>query len=902
MSTETRARLEAIINGTERSFDAKPEDAAVEVIRDQLGLTGTKLVCGGGVCGACTILVDGVPKTSCLLPATALAGRRVETVEGHGASKLHPVQRAFMAHDGLQCGFCTPGFINEAVAFYRAWREEHGTARPSRDEVAAALAGHLCRCGAYYGIYDAVQSACEGKFDGDEPVVSPRVEAALKVTGKAVYTADVKLPGQLVGVILRSPHASARVVSIDTSAAASAPGVKAVIELLDARKRVRYVGHPVLAVAATSRHAAEEALKKVKVEYAAEPAVIDPHAARREGAPEVYPEKEKRAPTAAEMPNMPAKWTGNVRQSRVDLASKHRDRALKALEQARQESPGRVVSATWTTQGQSHTAFEPHSCVAHWESPERLVVYVSTQSCWSMAKEIAEHFKLKPEHVEVRCEHVGGAFGAKQLLTTEAIAAIELGRKAQAPVSVVYDRLEEMVDGGYRPGQEIELALVADKDGALQAMCGTIYGHGGNAIDSLVSVVLSQLYPCPSRAFQERDVVTHMAPGKPFRAPAGPAAMWAMEQAVDMMAEKLGTDPIALRQRWDEHPGRGRLYKLAASLDAWKTRRPAGADRGRFRRGVGAAMGNWLSLYGKHTRVEVSSSPAGFAARTAAQDMGNGARSVLANAVAEVFGVSPLDVNVGIGVSSAPRGISSAASATTNAVYHPTQEAAHVVRDALVAAAKKKGLKDARAVPGGLDHAGGHVSWKEFLATAEPQSNVAKRGTDTALDLMGLVPVGSSSATIGKGTTGAVYVAEVEVDTRLARTRVLRVWGGINAGKIVLPPLARSQIYGGIIQGIGYALYEERLLDARSGHVLSFNLEDYRLPGIADVPDVTLHFDEEGFEHVKGGAAGLSELSTVPIAAVIGNAVYNATGWRPTTIPITPERLLAGLKTTEVRP
>jgi xanthine dehydrogenase YagR molybdenum-binding subunit len=901
MGTDTTVKLEAIINGATRTFEARPEDAAVEVIRDQLALTGTKLVCGGGVCGACTILVDGVPKTSCLLPATALAGRRVETVEGHATAGMHPVQRAFMAHDGLQCGFCTPGFINEAVAFYRTWRDAHGTRRPSRDEVAAAMAGHLCRCGAYYGIYEAIQAACEGRFDDDAPVVSPRVEAAHKVTGRAVYTVDVKLPGQLVGAIVRSPHANARVLKIDFARALALPGVKAAVELVDARRRVRYVGHPVAAVAATSRHVAEEALRAVVVEYEVSPAAIDPHEARREGAPEVYPERDKKAPTAAEMPNMPAKWTGNVRRSRVDLASRHGDRARKALDEARKSAPERVVSATWTTPGQSHTAFEPHACVARWESAEKLTVYVSTQSCWSMAKDLAAHFKLKRENVEVRCEFVGGAFGAKQLPTTEVFAAVELSRKASAPVAVVYDRFEEMVDGGYRPAQEVELALVAGADGALQAMCANIEGYAGNAIDSLVSVVLSQLYVCPSRAFQERDVVTHVAPGKPFRAPAGPPALWALEQAVDMMAEKLGVDAIALRQRWDDHAGRARLYALAAEHPLWKTRRPAGADRGRLRRGVGVAMGNWLSLYSKHTHVEVSASPAGFAARTAGQDMGNGARSVIASALAEVFGVSPLEVTVHIGVSSAPRSVSSAASATTNAVLHPTQAAAREVRDALVAAAKKKGLRDPRAVPGGIEHAGGRVAWKDFLATVEPLKAVAKRGTDGALDVMGLVPVGSSGATIGKGTTGAVYLAEVEVDARLGRTRVLHVWGGLNAGKIVVEPLARSQVYGGIIQGVGYALYEERRLDARTGHVLSYNLEDYRIPGIADVPEVTLHFDEAGFEHVKGGAAGLSELSTIPLAAVIGNAVYNATGWRPTALPITPERLLAGLKTTEAR-
>src|SRR5437764_10534045 len=161
------------INGRIELLPGDPDALLIEVVRDALGLTGTKLVCGAGVCGACTVLVDGTPVVSCLMPARAAAGKQVTTVEGIGAAKLHPVQKAFMAHDALQCGFCTPGFVVSAAAFCDRWRATAGTAPPSREEIGAALSGHLCRCGAYDGIFRAVAEACAGRFDGDD-IVSPR--------------------------------------------------------------------------------------------------------------------------------------------------------------------------------------------------------------------------------------------------------------------------------------------------------------------------------------------------------------------------------------------------------------------------------------------------------------------------------------------------------------------------------------------------------------------------------------------------------------------------------------------------------------------------------------------------------------------------------------------------------
>src|SRR5205085_2522639 len=227
------------INGKSAALPDDRDAMLIDVIRDGVGLTGTKLVCGSGVCGACTVLLDGAPVASCLLPAQAAAGKSVITVEGIAATGLHPIQKAFMAHDALQCGFCTPGFIVEATAFHDRWRAANGTAMPSREEIGAALSGHLCRCGAYEGIFNAVAAACAGQFDGRD-IQPPRVEAGAKVTGSAKYTVDIKHDGQLEGVILRSNMAHAKITKVDLAPALAISGVAAAVSLLGEDDVVRF--------------------------------------------------------------------------------------------------------------------------------------------------------------------------------------------------------------------------------------------------------------------------------------------------------------------------------------------------------------------------------------------------------------------------------------------------------------------------------------------------------------------------------------------------------------------------------------------------------------------------------------------------------------------------------------
>ena len=512
------------VNGASRALPHDPEALLIDVLRDGMALTGTKLVCGAGVCGACTVLVDGKPVASCLLPAQTARGRTIVTVEGIGSGALHPVQKAFMACDALQCGFCTPGFVVEAVAFHDAWRRTR-TGAPTGEEVAAALCGHLCRCGAQPGVAQAAGLAGAGRFDSPDEA-GPRVEARAKVTGQARYTVDVKHPGQLEGAILRSPHAHARVLDLDLSAARKLPGVGAVVSLIGRDKETRFAGQEIAAVAARDLRTAKAALEAITVRYEALPAVIGLDAARRDDAPLVYPGLFKSPPNAAEGPLLPSMWKRNLRGPSGALSDKP-GKARKLIAAARAEADPLLVEGTWRTNAQSHTALKPHAAVARFDG-EILTVHLSTQAVGHVAKLIARRFSLPAENVRVIAEHVGGGFGAKAGLRPEAIAAIELARAANAPVRVALDRHEELSVAGYRPGAELALSLLPARDGSLAALSIKAYADGGVGVNSTIAAFARMIYPAEAKELIDFDVVSHLPAGAPFRGPGGPVLAFAL--------------------------------------------------------------------------------------------------------------------------------------------------------------------------------------------------------------------------------------------------------------------------------------------------------------------------------------------------------------------------------------
>jgi len=881
------------VNAKAHSVEVGADTSALELVRQQLGLRGAKLACGHGACGACTMLVDGAPVAGCLLPATSLQGRKLTTIEGvAGAGGLHPVQRAFMAEDALQCGYCTPGFVVEASAFYTRWRAEHGAKKPERDEVAAALAGHLCRCGAYENILQAVQRACAGDYER-EVAAPPRHEARDKVTGAAQYTVDVQLPEQLEVAVLRSPHAHARVKRVDWAPALAMPGVAGAVDLMSGATVIRYVGQEICAVAAADARTAAAALGRIVVDYEVLPAVIGMAAARAPGAVHVYPtmSARRKASNHSEGPLLPESWDGNVRGP-FSMFSHHAPKLRRALRSLRAEpARGTLVEATYTTQSQCHSCLEPHACVAHWQG-DSLVVYLSTQAVSQISEDIAERWNLKESQVRVLAQHVGGGFGSKVTLGMEVVAAVELTRLTGKPVRVVLDRREELAVGGSRPAHETSVTIAAATDGELLGISATSRADGGAAVGSTSTLLMRVMYADAPKDLADYDVLTHAPPSKPFRGPGGPPAFWALEQAVDEAATRLLADPIALRRRWDPNPARRLLYDWVEGLPAWKDRAKPQHDRGRLRRGVGVAVAGWMYFAQPSSRVQVDVGPQGFVVSTACQDIGNGTRTVLARTVGERLGVAPANVEVRIGDSKLVRGPVSGGSRTTASIVPAAIDAAEQARKYLIEQAAS--VLGVRGTPGhgGIKHAGGLLPWAQVLAAAPPASFVGERRRDRG---GWFFPPIVGGLAVGKYIAGALHVFEVEVDTRLGVVRTLRSFHGVAAGRIVAPVLARSQVLGGVAQGISYALYEERRLDPRSGLLLTGGLEDYRIAGISDVGESEVHFVEGGFDNAGGGGVGLAELVTLAPAAAIGNAIFDATGFRPRDLPIRPERVLAGM-------
>jgi xanthine dehydrogenase YagR molybdenum-binding subunit len=882
------------INGRTAPLPDDPDALLIEVVRDAQGLTGTKLVCGAGVCGACTVLVDGAPVVSCLMPARHAADKSVTTVEGIGATKLHPVQKAFMAHDALQCGFCTPGFVVEAVAFHDQWRAAKGTALPSREDIGAALSGHLCRCGAYDGIFRAVAAACSGQFDGDN-FASPRVEAHAKVTGSAKYTVDIQHDGQLEGVILRSQLAHARISEIDLAPARAISGVGAVISLLGDDRMVRFVGQPIAAVAAKDRKTALAAIAAIKITSERLPSVIGLDAARKPGAAIVFDKSNrKKAGNVSEGAGGPAAWNGNVRGPSAAFSQKPK-KVRGWVADARTARNPWLVEETFRTGTQSHACLEPHATVARFDSTG-LTVHASTQNVFHVMELLAKRYKLAHDKIRVIADHVGGGFGSKGALGVETTAAIDLAREAKAPVRIAYDRHEELAVSGYRPAAEMKIALLPSAQGDLRALSLTAHADTGAATNSTLAALARLIYPAEAKELADYDVISNLPPGAPFRGPGGPPMAFALEQAIDEAALRMNVDPIALRKRWDPYPNRQRLYDWAASLDAWRNMKTPESQTGRYRRGVGVATGYWLYIWQPGSKVDLAVVGGRLVASCATQDIGQGSRTVIANTVAREFGLEPHEIEVRIGSSDLPEGPGAGGSRSTASMIPPALLAVQKLKAAIEQNSKRQ------PVPGS------NAPWRELLAASPDFGVSATRPEDdkrvrSALKEVGLMGTifgwmlrRFSNLAVGGGVPSSVQVIEVEVDTWLGHVRVLNVHTGIAVGKIAAPALAHSQATGSVIQGLGYALYEARETDCRTGDILTSGMEDYRIPGIADIPEIDVHFDEGGFDHVLGGSVGIGEVATVPTSPALANAIRNATGIRLTEIPIRPDRLIAALK------
>ena len=715
----------------------------------------------------------------------------------------------------------------------------------------------------------------------------PRLDAKAKATGTARYSIDVRLPGMLYGRILRCPLAAATVSSIDMAEAKKMPGVKAVLVIAEKGEKIRFAGQEVAAVAAETPEQAADALAAIQVSYAPRAFVVGIDAARKDDAPLVF---EGQAQTKTSGGDVESKAKGLARKGNVvGPRATNKGNVDEGFHKA-----DKVVEATYVTQVQVHSALETHGLVAKWEGDD-LTVWGSTQGIFDMRDELAESLKIPLAKVRVITEYMGGGFGAKFGPRVEGVTAARLAKAAGAPVKLFLDRKEEQLATGNRPSSVQTVKAGATKDGKLTALQLTVYGNGGTNGGTGTSGPVKNVYACDNLKVDEYDVFTNAGPSTAFRAPGHPQGAFALEATMDELARAIGMDPLEFRMKNDPSAVRREEFRIGAEKIGWKNRdaRRQTSDPS-IRRGVGVGAAIWYNTGRSGPRATVKIHRDGSAEiEHGLQDLGTGSRTMVAMVGAEELGLPLEKVSVAIGDSRLPPGPGSGGSSTTPSSAPTIRRAAYQAKRELAKAV----AKDWNVPPESVTVEGGVVS-----APGNPAHRIS------FAEACAKLPAAGASATADRAenhedawkrfTTGAQF-AEVEVDLATGKVRVERVVAVHDCGVPINALAIESQIQGGVIQGMSYALFEDRVLDRKSGRMVNPNVEMYKIAGALDVPDidVTLVSVWDGINNTN--SVGIGEPATVPTAAAIANAVSHAVGARIRQIPITPEVVLAAVKEAE---
>jgi xanthine dehydrogenase YagR molybdenum-binding subunit len=736
----------------------------------------------------------------------------------------------------------------------------------------------------------------------------PRIAGRAKVTGAARFTVDVKLPGMLHGRLLRSPHPHARLLSLDFGAAAKYPGVHAVLPFNEVvgraaeapaddnsltgavARRVLYVGDVVAGVAATTPAAAEAALRLIKADYQPMPFVVDIESARYGDAPMVFTRPVHGEGYAGGIASgSPLPQQGNVRGPNK---AGSRGNVVEGFAQAEL-----VVEGEFRTQVQTHCCLETHAVVADWRR-DGLTVYMSTQYTAGVRREVAQAFGIPLSRVRVVVEAMGGGFGSKSSAGNYVRAAVALSRKAGAPVRIVLDRREEHLDSGNRPATVQKMRIGAKRDGALSAIELDTYGTAGVGLGAGVGFIAQGMYACENFAIAQSDVFINAGPGCPMRAPGNVPGAFALEQMIDELAEKLGMDPLALRDRIDPSPVRRAERRRGAERFGWAQRHTPGADPGPIKRGIGMAQSLWGANVQTNASCEVRILRDGSVEiLSSVQDIGTGIDTVLAQVVAEELGLRPEDIVVRIGDTDFPAGPPSYGSMTTASITPAARNAAHrALHDFLEAVAPALG-----AAPESLVARDGRIS------TADGARGMGFREAAARLRTEQISAIASRSDDYGgfrsrfgdmasaQNTLGGVQFAQVAVDAETGIVRVERVVAAQDCGRPMNPRQIESQVQGGILMGLSYALYENRIIDRHTGHMLNADLEHYKIARSRETPAIEVILLENYQGTSATDAYGIAEPSNIATAPAIANAVYNAIGVRVRQLPMTPAVILAAL-------
>jgi CO/xanthine dehydrogenase Mo-binding subunit len=741
----------------------------------------------------------------------------------------------------------------------------------------------------------------------------PRFDAPGKVTGTAVYAADFAVPGMLVGKVFRSTEPHARLVRVDTARARALPGVRTVITAVDvpdvryggalkdetvfARDRVRYVGQPVAAVAATTPEAADAALAAIEAVYEPLPAVLDLDAALAPGAPLVHPEWH----TYAAIPILHR--DGNVcNRARIVVGDVERGFA----------EADRVFEHRFRT-GMVHQGYtEPRAAVAQWDSAGTVTVWSNTQLPFETQNTLAEILAIPPSRIRVVVPGIGGGFGGKLRVGVEHFAAL-LARRTGRPVKVVTTSEEELTSAYPRQGTVVELRTGVTKDGRITAKRGRIwfdtgaFAGSGPGVASVATLVLAGPYRIPNLHLEGYAVYTNKTNCGSFRAPSGPQSNFAVESQMDIIADALGLDPLELRlknivREGDEGPtgqvlaavGLEECLVKAAAAIGWKDRRPAPW------RGKGLACG-WWTTTGGSSGVYVKINPDGtIALNTGAAEIGTAALTGAAQVLAEELGVDLADINVvSADTFSTPFDFGAQGSRTAFAVGNACRAAVADLRRQLFALAAAQLGVAPEACALGDKHViadGKRLSLAELARTSQATGGgLIAHGTfiapPTAYDTK---RVESHVYPAFHSPSFHAHAVEVSVDPETGEITVEKYVVAQDVGFAMNPTYIEGQIEGGVAQGLGQALSEEIVYE--DGRVRNPNLTDYKMPTTLDLPRVQTILVQHPSLAGPYGAKGVGEPPNIEPPAAVANAVASATGLRITSLPITAEKVALGLR------
>ena len=759
-----------------------------------------------------------------------------------------------------------------------------------------------------------VLSTQEYNVVGKRPI---RPDGADKVTGKAMYGADINLPGMLHGRVLRSPHAHARIKSVDTSRAAAYPGVRAVItgaeliqpsgrasELVEgamvnmrfmsnnvmATGKVLYKGHAVAAVAATSPHVAEQALSLIDVEYEVLPPVMDAKDAMNEDSPLLHE-------------RLAAMSTASIRAGGVlddddpsdgtNIAN-HFEFTLGDLEEGFKQADV-IVERDASTVAVHQGYIEPHSGTAMWHADGNLTLWSSSQGHFMVRESTARLVGVPISKVKAIQMEIGGGFGAKLAIYCEPLAAL-LARKADAPVKVTMSRTEVFEATGPTSGTNVRVKLGATKDGKLTAAeAHLIFEAGafpGSPVPGGAQCVMGA-YDIPNAYIEGYDIVVNRPKTSAYRAPGSPAAAFAMEGAIDEMAEKLGMDPIEFRLLNSAKEGTRRAtgplmpkVGFIETLEAAKAHPHYSAKLEGPYRGRGVASGFWGNNTGPSSAIATITPDGVVNLAEGSPDIG-GTRASVSQQLAEVLGIPFEDVRPqvadtdSIGFTSNTGG-SGVTFKTGWACYTAAQD---IKGQMLERAAKiwDVSLDDVEYVDGVLQH----KSDPELRLTFK---QMAARQNPTGGPIVGRAGVNPG----GAGPALAFHIVDVEVDPDTGKVTILRYTALQDAGKAIHPSYVEGQIQGAVAQGIGWALNEEYFVNDQ-GHMMNSSFLDYRMPVSLDLPMIDTVIVEVANPNHPYGVRGVGEVCIVPPMAAISNALYHAIGVRMTSLPMNPGKVLEAL-------